>query len=115
MFGVANLACHRLSVIGPESERMNNDGYVRDLDRHVADWARRHHTAGRPDTRLCTGGYHDAIDGVTLYDDDLHFSSRSAVLRPGCAGHPRRGGTTNEVRRATVVGDSSRRPPRLAS
>ena len=80
-FAVANLACHRLSVIGPESERMNNDGYVRDLDRHVADWARRHHTAVLDQyTRLCTGGYHDAIDGVTLYDDDLHFSSRSAGI-----------------------------------
>ena len=80
-FAVATLACHRISVIGPESERMNNDGFVRDLNGRVIEWARRHHTAVLDQyARLCAGGYHDAIDGITLYDDEMHFTARSAGI-----------------------------------
>ncbi|MEP7091214.1 MAG: acyltransferase family protein [Nocardioidaceae bacterium] len=80
-FDVVTLACHRLSVIGAESVRMNDDAEVRALNQHVKDWAHRHRVPVLDQyARLCSGGFHDAIDGTTLYDDDLHFTPRSAAV-----------------------------------
>lgn len=80
---VMNLACHRMPNIVGTSEltRTNDDAAVGALNAMVADWGQG---AGVPVLDqfglLCTGGYHDTINGIPLYADGLHFSTESGAI-----------------------------------
>ena len=77
---VVDVACHRLQSDRPEATLLNDDARVRVLDDAVAGWARdRGVPLVEQHAALCTGGYHDAVDGVPLYKDGLHFSPDSAA------------------------------------
>lgn len=81
-FAVMNLACHRLpgASISPEVPLINDDRRVQRLNSIIAGWAKK---SGVPVidqySTLCTGGYHDRINGIPLYKDTLHFSAESGA------------------------------------
>lgn len=75
---VVNVACHYSRPIGPEDEsrRTNNIADVRRLNAMVQTWADANGVAVIDQFGfLCTGGYHDAVNGKGLYVDGLHISA----------------------------------------
>lgn len=82
-FALVNLACHRLPDFGTDREvtAMNDDGRVRQLNTLVRSWAGQ---ASVPVidqySALCTGGYHDSVNGTPLYKDGLHVTQDSGRI-----------------------------------
>ena len=80
---VMNLGCHRLPDVAGTSEltRTNDDAAVTALDTMVGAWGQ---SVGVPVldqyALLCTGGYHDTINGTPLYADGLHFTGDSGAV-----------------------------------
>ncbi|GAA1787667.1 acyltransferase family protein [Nostocoides veronense] len=80
---VMNLGCHRLPNVAQTSEltRTNDDAAVAALNAVAAQWGQRTGTTVFDQFGfLCSGGYHDMINGIPLYEDGLHFSARSAPV-----------------------------------
>lgn len=80
---VMNLGCHRLPNVGQTSEltRVNDDAKVQALNQAVAAWGTRTGvTVFDQFGFLCTGGYHESVNGIPLYSDGLHFSAESAPV-----------------------------------
>lgn len=76
-----NLACHRLADLGASDEvtRTNDDKAVTHLNNLARAWGAASDVAVIDQFAfLCAGGYEDAINGVPLYVDGLHFSEDSA-------------------------------------
>lgn len=77
-----NLACHRLPDMGASTEitRANDDAAVKHLNSVVASWGQEKSVPVIDQFGfLCSGGYHDSINGVPLYEDGLHFSADSSA------------------------------------
>ncbi|MBD2760235.1 acyltransferase [Yimella sp. cx-573] len=80
-FAVINLACHRVPRISSEADLINDDARVRKLNAMIARWgAANKVTVIDQYGALCTGGYHDTVNGVQLYRDTLHFTSGGAEV-----------------------------------
>ena len=82
-FALINLACHSMPTFGNEEiERVNDIEYVRTLNETVADWAEREDVPVLDQySLLCPdNAYRSTINGVPLYEDSIHFTSRSAPV-----------------------------------
>lgn len=80
-FAVMNLACHEVPHIGPEADLINDNARVQKLNAIIARWAAKNDVEVIDQHKaLCTGGYHDTVNGVPLYKDTLHFSTDSGKI-----------------------------------
>lgn len=78
-----NLACHRLPDLGTSDEttRTNDDALVAHLNALLHEWATMEDVPIIDQHGfLCTGGYHDTINGLPLYADALHFTEESGPI-----------------------------------
>ena len=75
-FAVVTQACRQLPYReGQYVERLNDTERVTWINDVVVDWARTHDAAVIDEyALLCSGGYHDTINGQQMYEDYIHFS-----------------------------------------
>nr|WP_281276228.1 acyltransferase [Flexivirga caeni] len=80
-FAVATLTCHRVIGFTDDAKHINDDGRVATIDAKVRQWAASTGTTVFDfDKLLCTGGYHDAINGTALYADGYHYTAASGSV-----------------------------------
>lgn len=79
-FAVVTQACHQLPARDTEyDERLNDTQAVKWINDVVVDWARTHQAPViDQNALLCSGGYHDTINGRQMYEDYIHFSREGA-------------------------------------
>ncbi|MEN3123103.1 acyltransferase [Janibacter sp. LM] len=82
-FAVINLACHDMPTFNNEEvERVDDTTYVRTLNDTIVHWAQRENVPVVDQfSLLCPKGTAtDAVNGVPLYDDAIHFTDKSAPI-----------------------------------
>jgi hypothetical protein len=74
-FAVVTQACHQLpSREGEYTERLNDTDRVRWINDVAVQWARANDVPVIDQYRLlCSGGFHDTINGQQMYEDYIHF------------------------------------------
>lgn len=80
---LANLSCHRQTDFGndPTIPHVNDDRRVQHVNEVAGSWARANRVLVLDQFgALCRDGYHDSVNGVTLYKDKLHFTVDSARI-----------------------------------
>lgn len=79
-FAIVTQACHQLPARDTEyDERLNDTQAVKWINDVVVDWARAHQApVVDQNALLCSGGYHDTINGREMYEDYIHFSPEGA-------------------------------------
>ena len=75
-FAVVTQTCHALpDREGEYVPRLNDEKRVRWINDVVVDWARASSVPVLDQyALLCSGGYHDTINGELMYEDYIHFS-----------------------------------------
>lgn len=83
-FMVFNLACHQRADFGGNLvvSRSNSMSKVKHLNTVLSWWAKQHGVpVGDTFGTLCPNDtYYNAVDGVPLYDDTIHYSVKSAPI-----------------------------------
>ena len=79
-FAVVTQACHQLPPRDGEYEdRLNDTQRVKWINGVVVDWARTNNLPVIDQySLLCSGGFHDTINGRQMYEDYIHFSRAGA-------------------------------------
>lgn len=79
-FAVVTQSCHQLPAReGEYVERLNDTDRVRWINDVAVDWARAKDVPVIDQfALLCSGGFHDTINGRQMYEDYIHFSREGA-------------------------------------
>jgi hypothetical protein len=79
-FAVVTQACHQLPPrYGEYDDRLNDGQGTKWINDVVVDWARAHDAPVIDQyALLCTGGFHETINGRQLYGDYIHFTPDSS-------------------------------------
>lgn len=80
-FAIGTLSCHRMPGVTQDARDVDNDERVAVINEAARQWAT---STGTPvidfHQLLCTGGYHDTINDVPLYQDSLHYTAQSGAI-----------------------------------
>ena len=85
---VVNLPCRRIDPVRLDpslrffAEQGSNDAAVDWANGVIAAWVKHHPDAALADlhAQTCSAGYRSVINGVSLYEDTLHFTPRGAAM-----------------------------------